>query len=554
MTVKFYDGTDHDGLFDILGKAFKVQADINTSRGTTIPADVLALIGYFNNLTLDDDLELVIQPITGCIPGYQSGGAGTMSTLQAFCQKMVIAMVNNDALQPDRTLLTALKELIRQMDGASASLDASAVTVAVTPGTNTGDAVILASKKRGDGLTQESMLAETIKATATTAALTASIQLLGQAKASSQLGQDWPLGSGTSKTLSAVDATSGSGSLLTNGGFETATDAANVPDGWRLSVGTPGTTCLMTVTEVQTVAISGTPTAGFYWLKFTAASGKVYTTAPLDYNATAADVQTALQALPGLSQVTVSSTGTTPNLTHTITFTGLGGDIAQLTSVDNTTGGTHAITHGTTTAGTAQVFAGGAAFYFVGNGSELTTIQQAVSLQPQTAYAVSLWAICDVIPGAGVITIDLVDGVGGTVVQDAQGANNSLTFNASSLTTSWQHLEDLQASECVFRTPAVLPVVCYFRIRISTAVTNTRKVFFDNVALAPMTELYAGGPLLAAFAGATSSGIGDSWSIATTNDRAGLVREWCQRNFDMATLGLMFPTSGSPTVPDSVVS
>ena len=555
MAVELYDAVNHDGLFDILGKAFKVQSDINTSRGTTIPADILALITYFNNITPSAVLQPSIQPVNGSISVYQAGVSGTITTMQSFAQAFTIAMVNADSVQPDQTLKTALKTLITQMKAASASVESSAVTVTVTAGgSNVGDGVILQSKKRGDGLTQENMIAETITATSQSNALAASILLSGQAKASSALGQDWPIGSGLSRSLSAVDATSGSGSLLANGGFETATTYSNVPDSWTLSVGTPGTTCLMTVNEVQTVAISGTPTGGFYYLKFTAASGKVYITAPLAYNASASDVQTALRALPGLSAVTVTSSGTTPNFTHTVTFAGLGGNITQLTSTSALTGGAPAITHGTTTAGTSQVFAGAAAVYFTSNGSELTTLQQAVALSPSTAYAVSLWACCDVVPGAGVITIDLVDGVGGTVLTDEQGASNSITFNASALLTTWQHLKTLQASECIFRTPAVLPTVVYLRLRISTAVTNTRKVFFDNFAIAPATEVYAGGPLLAAFAGSTAFAAGDTWSIATTNDRAGLLREWCQRNFDMASLGLLFPSSGSPTIPDSVVS
>lgn len=554
MSIELYDAVNHDGLFDILGKVFKVQTDINTSRGTTIPADILALITYFNKITPAEAIEPSIQPVTTSIAGYQSGVSGTVSTMQAFAQAFTIAFVNAAATQTDKTLSTALKAVITQMKSAGDSVDASAVTVTVTAGTNTGDGVVLASKKRGDGLTQENMLAETITGTVQTAALAASIAFLGQNKASSALGQDWPLGSALTRTLTAVDATSGGGSLLLNGGFETQATAANVPDSWILSVGTPGTTCNMTVTEVQTVAISGTPTGGFYCLKFTAASGKVYITGPLAYNAAASDVQAALRLLPGLSQVTVTATGTSPNYTHTVTFTGIGGNVNQLTSTSDLTGGAPVITHGTTTGGTAQVFAGNSAVYFTSNGAELTTLNQQVTLSPQTAYAISLWACCDVVPGAGVITIDLVDGIGGTVLQDVQGNSQSITFNASALTTSFQHLKALQAAECVFRTPAALPTVVYLRIRISTAVTNTRKVFFDQCALVAMTEMYSGGPLLAAFAGSTAFAAGDSWSVATTNDRAGLLREWCQRNFDMASLGLLFPSSGSPTIPDSVVS
>jgi hypothetical protein len=167
---------------------------------------------------------------------------------------------------------------------------------------------------------------------------------------------------------------------------------------------------------------------------------------------------------------------------------------------------------------------------------------------------VSLWATADAAPAAGVVTIDLVDGVSGTVIADAQAVNNAIAFNASALTTAWQHLKALQAAECVFRTPATLPTTVYLRIRITTAITSGRQVFFDQLALAPMVEIYPGGPLLAALTGSLSLQTGDTWGVAVTNDRAGLLREWCNRNFQMDTLGLLFPTSSTPTIPDSVIS
>lgn len=556
MTVKLYDTVAQDGLFNLLGKAFKAQADVNTSRGTTVPADLLNVVTFHNKLAPTDGLEQAIQPVSGAIPAYQAGGNNTVGTLQSYATALVVEMVNADVRQVDRTLKTALTTLIAQMRTASASVESSAVAITVTAGgSNAGTGVVLASKKRSDGLTQESLLAETATATAQTGGSTASIAFAGTARASSALGADWPAGSGLSRTLSSVDATTGSGSVLTNGGFEAFTAIPNVPDGWILTVGAPGTTCLATVNEVQTVAISGSPAGGWYALKYTNPAGKTYQTSPIAYDAIDSAVQAALRALPGLAAVVVVGTGTGPNYTHTITFTGVGGDVATLGNLNSLTGGTSpTITHATTTAGTAQVYAGGAAWQFASNGTELTTLQQQVQLQPSTAYGISLWACADSAPAAGVLAIDLVDGVGGTVLADAQGVNNSLIIAATGLTTGWKHLRDLQASECVFRTPAVLPTVVYLRIRISTAITSGRKVFVDSVALAPAVELYTGGPLVAAFAGSTPFAAGDTWSIATTNDRAGLVREWCERNFGLATLGLALPTSASPTIPDSVVS
>ncbi len=552
MAVNLYDAVNLNGLFNSLGKVFKAQADINTSRGTTIPTDVLAVVEYFEKITQTAGLSTVITPVPGAIAAYQSGAAGAVATLQRYAQSLVVQMVADDATQTDRTLATALRAIATQMKATSQTLDASAVTVTVTAGgSNATDAVVLHSKRRADGLTQENALAETLTATASGVGRTAGVAVTSTPKASGALGQDWPGGSGVSRSLVPVDAEAGG--VVSNGGFETWT-TTNVPDGWLVTVGVPGTTILRTVTEVQTVAISGTPTGGWYALRFTDASGKTSQTAPIAFDAAASDVQAALRLLPGLSSVTVTATGTSPNYTHQVTFTGRGGNVAQLTSFSALTGGTPAITHATTTAGTAQVFSGGAALQWTSDGAELTAIQQAVALEPSTAYAVSLWAIADSAPAAGVVTIDLVDGVSGTVVADAQAVSNSIAFNASALTTAWQHLKALQAGECVFRTPATLPTTVYLRIRITTAITSGRQVFFDQLALAPMVEIYPGGPLLAALTGSLSLQTGDTWGVAVTNDRAGLLREWCNRNFQMDTLGLLFPTSSTPTIPDSVIS
>lgn len=96
-------------------------------------------------------------------------------------------------------------------------------------------------------------------------------------------------------------------------------------------------------TEEQTFAISGTPTGGTYTLTY---NGN--TTAALAYNADAATVQAALRLLTGLSAVTVSSTGVSPDYTHTIVFVGVTGNPPQLTSdITSLTGGSPAKAHAT---------------------------------------------------------------------------------------------------------------------------------------------------------------------------------------------------------------
>jgi len=103
--------------------------------------------------------------------------------------------------------------------------------------------------------------------------------------------------------------------------------------------------------EVQTVTISGSPTGGTFTLTY---GGQ--TTAALAYNAAAADVQAALEALSnvGAGNVSVSGAAGGP---YTVTFKGvLGGtDVSQMTAADSLTGGTDpSVAVSTTTAGGAN--------------------------------------------------------------------------------------------------------------------------------------------------------------------------------------------------------
>ncbi|MER6844844.1 hypothetical protein [Streptomyces platensis] len=115
--------------------------------------------------------------------------------------------------------------------------------------------------------------------------------------------------------------------------------------------------------EVQTVTITGSPTGGTFTLTW---SGQ--TTAAIAYNATAATVRTALEALSNIAPGDVTVTGSAGG-PYTVTFGGanLGDDVAQMTAsgASLTGGSSPAVSVATTTGGGAagasdgtQVFAG----------------------------------------------------------------------------------------------------------------------------------------------------------------------------------------------------
>lgn len=100
--------------------------------------------------------------------------------------------------------------------------------------------------------------------------------------------------------------------------------------------------------EVQTATITGAPTGGTFTLTY---SGQ--TTTAIAYNATAATVQTALEALSNLAPGDVVVTGNAGG-PYTLTFGGtlLGDNVASLTATASLTGGTTpGVTMATTTAG-----------------------------------------------------------------------------------------------------------------------------------------------------------------------------------------------------------
>jgi hypothetical protein len=102
--------------------------------------------------------------------------------------------------------------------------------------------------------------------------------------------------------------------------------------------------------EVQTITITGTPTGGTFTLTY---SGQ--TTAAIAYNASAAAVQTALEALSNIATGDVTCAGgALPGTPVTVTFGGAydGTDVPQMTAAGSFTGGTSpAVAVSTTTPG-----------------------------------------------------------------------------------------------------------------------------------------------------------------------------------------------------------
>lgn len=534
-------------LFTQLGKLFRDQEVVNTFRAST--TSISDVYTQFDGTSIN--VRRALANFQNADTARQGSLSASIQSSRVVAQQLMIETVSDDVVLPRKTLELALAELIRQMTTAGDDVDESTTSASVGSISGSSNVATVACMVDERGKTLQYCYDEAIRVECSAAGSLAatSFEITGEPLISDTLSHLWPGGSGVSRTIAASTPAT---SLLLNSGFDDEDDLANAPDDWYISVGTVGTTVKMTDYEIQTIAVSGSPSAGTYRISWANAAGKVQVTESLAYDAEGTTVQDALNSLVGLEEVTVVTTGTTPNYTHTITFTGTAGNVAQFTIINNTTGGT--ITPGTTTAGSANAFTG-KAMEFDSDGSQLTTLNQAVVLSPLTRYAFSIRMLADVVPAAGVITFDLVDGIGGSVVADEAATNISSTVTCSALTTSFA------ARSFTFTTPQTLPPIIYFRIRISTGVSAGTSIYLDHACLTAMTELYAGGPCVAIFGGnvlpeaKNGTSDGDYLTLTIANNYAGEFQSYFERNFQMAAKRLRLPSDagGTETINDSLI-
>lgn len=131
---------------------------------------------------------------------------------------------------------------------------------------------------------------------------------------------------------------------------------------------------------------------------------------------------------------------------------------------------------------------------------------------------------------------------------DGEDYENVLRIDAGAISTD-QH--DSQFFSFRISREVTQPV--YLRIRIVNPVTDGDTIYIDEVAVALASELYKGGPFVAAFSGKTPAVNEDKWNLVSTNDRAGSFQEWYNRAFDMAGKGYLLPSSGITLIPNALI-
>lgn len=523
---------------------------LNTALKTTWEDEVEDAIQAITETAIE--FEAIRDNVFSSMEAHQAGGASAnQGTVVNPVQQLLIGMIDADNKQVDKSATTAVKELIRQMIVGIESVDASTASdVVAVGGSNTGDGALVTSVKRSDGKNAQFSYAEVVELICTKVSTNgeAIFTVKGEVDTTPLLHPKWPSGSGTSRSFTSYTASSGQ-NIITSGTFKTQDpNEVDLPNGWIAPTATFGTTLKITEVEVQTVIMSSSPSAGHYVLHWTDRDSVAQSTIALAYNASSSKVQAALRSLKGLEKITVSTSGTTPNFTHTITFTDVPNP-PQLTSTDNTTGGS--IAHATSTAGNANVARGARSLHFDGDGAQLTDLYLPLTtLTSFGQYAFNVLVNRDVDPISGIITVSLIDGIAGTIINDEEGTANSFTIDLTSMTTSFV------AKNAVFRMPENVPTAVYLRVQVTTFISAGTSVFLDEMCLIKVTELYNDGPSGVIFSGRTDWDIDDTITWTVSNDRAGQIQEHMDRTFNLRQNRLILPskTDASETQADTLIS
>lgn len=189
---------------------------------------------------------------------------------------------------------------------------------------------------------------------------------------------------------------------------------------------------------------------------------------------------------------------------------------------------------------------GSACLSFAGDGATASTVDQPVMAAPLEVVHVCCWAKVDSAPAAGVLEVALVDG-SGVITTDEQGTSNSFGTSLTTIGTTFLPLFG------AFRTPAVLPPTLRLRVRLSTPLSTGRTAYVDKLSLARPVQLYPQGLYLSCHAGNIPVISFDSFTVTTTNDRAGEFQTGFDRLFGMRGLGLLLPSAVSPTISDALI-
>jgi hypothetical protein len=185
---------------------------------------------------------------------------------------------------------------------------------------------------------------------------------------------------------------------------------------------------------------------------------------------------------------------------------------------------------------TGTFFRDASALQLVGDGA-LSSIEltQPVSVSPLGIVVISVWIKADASITGGNLTIQFK----GTGYSAA--SSEKIAIAPGSLPINWTHYTAFVVP------PAVLPADWKLSIAWTGTPQATRNIWIDSMAVA--SPNYHGGVAYALTAGNTDFVRGDQFSVAVTNDGAGVVQEFFRRAY-----ATQLPSSVTPTINDSVAA
>lgn len=185
-----------------------------------------------------------------------------------------------------------------------------------------------------------------------------------------------------------------------------------------------------------------------------------------------------------------------------------------------------------------------------GNGSTLHQVRQDVTgfLEQRVNYVATIALRLSSVPAAGVLVLDLFDGT--NVINDDNGTPQTFSI---SLTTGISTTAFTTVST-VFRLPSPKPTQIFFRIRFSTALSNTVILYLDSCSFGVTpTQLYTGGPYLAVVSTASTLSLGDKWTVTVANDLRGAFQTLIWQLFNLPAYQLPSNTAGTETISDALI-
>lgn len=522
--MKLHDAVNRDGLFDYLGRLWHATDSWVSHAAADRDLAYQALQAMAGAALFDAD-EAPAEAAAPRRRGLEASAGGPLGDLLADAARIARAAYRGEFNAPASTE-AALSEIVRQMEDGDDYLAAPTVSVSVTPGTNSGDAALIASLRRSDGRDNYFASAAQI-----TARHDGALRLTGPAAIPAG-DIDWPGGTSLrGRNLAALAHTAG----LIDGAM--TEDSQGLPSGWI----TDGTGWSLLKPPQDTISADATPTGGWWAIRWTTHDGRTLQTATLSPTATASAVAAALRDVDELDQITVSGS---MSAGYVVTFEGCPGGVASLAVVDELTGANLAVTR--TRAGDPGVWLG-TALDLAGDGTATPGFWHPLPRPTEASRYLGLARLYADAATTGTLEMGIYDSptAGASAVSDAAGNLQRTVIDLSTITAE---------TFDTINQPLIVPADrdCWLGLRITTAIAAGKHLRINwPQLLAPSVDL-ADGPAIWLLRGRWGPETGDSWTLDVTNDHAGKVLSWWLRSF--GATAPMPPTSGSNLIPDSVIA